>query len=381
MSNLSAQPQTVWTTAGGANSRRGVFRGNVEIAAKPARALVALGSVQASVVFDANDRTFVADMAGGVQAFTHGGRLLWQKRLEGGISATPAVHTDGGMLFAGTHAGWVYALDASSGSVAWRTEIPTKADARILSDLLFVPRRGAIVLSSWGGRFVALDRATGKEQQSWDAGISPCAAAAADGDENIYCLRAAWKAGVQFVRIGIDGKEAILHQQPENEAPANRALVACAPVLDQERKVVYFVANADRSGTLRAWSLERGQEIWSRHFPAAVGATPAVALDGVITVADRGGFVHAVAPDGSLTYRYASGSDYFLAGGVCDRSGTVFVADSLGVVHVIGANGVGRPIFELPRSVQARPSFDLRGNLYVPAMDRHVYIFADTQNH
>jgi hypothetical protein len=92
-------------------------------------------------------------------------------------------------------------------------------------------------------------------------------------------------------------------------------------------------------------------------------------------VADLRGYVHAVAHDGSRLYRYASGADFLLAGGVCDAGGTMFVGDPLGMVHAIPPNGSGRQVFEIPRSVQARPSFDPAGNLYIPATDRKVYVF------
>jgi outer membrane protein assembly factor BamB len=368
-----------WFTEGGGNARRGLFRGRVEIAAKPVRTLTAQASVQTSVVFDPNGRAFIADMSGGVQAFTPEGRRLWHKQLEGGISATPVVDPIGKMLFAGTHAGRAFALDANNGAVAWRTEIPTESDARILSDLLYLPRGRVIVLSSWGGRYLYLDAESGKERHSWDAGISPASGAAADDEDNVYCLRAVRQSGVQLVRIDADGKESVLYSQAEKGRPSNRLLVSAAPVLDRERRVLYFIANDTHEGNLHAWSLESNRIAWSREFSAAVRATPAVAEDGTVVIADLRGDLHALAPGGSRLYRYASGADFFLAGGVCDLSGTVFVGDPLGMVHEIPLNGSGRQMFEIPRSVQARPSFDAAGNLYIAATDRKVYVFRNSR--
>jgi len=376
-SAAGSRNQAAWLTSGGANSRSGAFGERVEIGDKPARVLAVSGAVHGSVIFDRADKAFVADMGGAVQAFTSEGRLLWRRRLEGGVSASPALHPDGETLFAGTHAGWVYGLDAASGTVRWRTEIPTKSDARILSDLLVLPKRGAVVLSSWGGRFVALECASGRELQGWDAGISPAAAAAADADENVYCLRAVRQAGVQLVRIGSQGTESVIHQADESEGPANRALASAAPVLDRNRGMLYFAANSGRAGVLNCWSLRDQKMSWSRRFPAALGATPAVAETGGIALPDMAGVVHGLAPDGSPVYRYVSGSDYILGGAVCEKDGRIFFADPLGMLHVITAGGVGRAVYELPRSAQGRPSFDSAGNLYVPGTDARVYVFSN----
>jgi outer membrane protein assembly factor BamB len=274
----------------------------------------------------------------------------------------------------------VYALDTQGGAVMWRTEIQTRSDARILSDLLFLVERAAIVLSSWGGRFVVLDASDGKERHSWNAGISPSSGAAADAGGNVYCVRAVAKTGFQFVRVDAAGRESVLYEQPEKGRPATRLLASAAPVVDQDHQVVYIVANGDRTAVLRAWSLEAGNVAWSHELRAAVGATPAVAEDGSVLVADMRGFVHALAAEGSVLYRYATGADYLLAGPVCDGVGTAYIGDPIGAVHQISRDGLGKRIYETPRSLQARASFDPRGNLYVPATDGQVYVFANRQH-
>jgi outer membrane protein assembly factor BamB len=378
MSSYGSQTQSAWSTAGGDATRRGAFDAAASVSSHPARRLPAFGAVHAPVVFEGKGRAFVADMSGNVQSFSPAGRPLWRRKLDAGISAAPVVDADGKMLFAGTYTGWVYGLDASDGAVVWRTGIPTKSDARILSDLLLPARRGALVLSSWGGRFVALDPRTGKELHSWDAGISPGSAAAADADGNVYCLRAVAKTGVQLVRISGAGQESVLYQQPETDGPANRSLVAAAPVLDPNRRVLYCIFNAGRGGALAAWSVDGGRVLWKRTFQAALGTTPAVTPNGgAVIVTDMSGFVHSLAPDdGAISWRYATGGDYILAAPVCERGGTAFVADSVGVLHEIKPTGVGTPLFELPRSAQARPSFSPEAHLHIPCTDHQVYIFA-----
>ncbi|MBM3878282.1 MAG: hypothetical protein FJ387_00930 [Verrucomicrobia bacterium] len=368
----------VWHTAGGDNFRRGSSAVAVAapIAGPPRHRLPAQGAVQAAVVFDETGNAFVADLAGAVQAFTAAGQLRWRVQLEGGISATPAVHPAEPWLLVGTHAGWVYALDTGTGTTRWRTAIPTTSDPRILSDLLCLPQANLVVLSSWGGKFHALDCRTGQTRTTWDAGFSPQAAAAADARGTIYCLRAVAKRGVEFVRVTSSGEATVLHTRPEGPRGARRTLVAAAPVLDETRGVAYLVMNADKDALLQAWSFASGQMIWSRSFDCAIHATPAVRRTGELVVADLAGTVHCLRPDdGSTRGRYVSGCEYLLAGAVSEQGGTAYVADPLGQLHAVDEQGAGKILFAAERSLQARPSFNPDGNLYVPASNRTVYVF------
>jgi outer membrane protein assembly factor BamB len=368
----------IWRMAGGDATRRGLFPRAVQVAARPSRPLPARGAVQASVVFDAEDRVFVADMAGNLQAFSPQGVMLWRTVLPGGVSGTPAVHPAQAQIYVGTHKGWACALHNATGSILWQKQLPTKTDPRILSDLLYLPQANAVILSSWGGRFHALDAATGSERFTWDAGLSPYSAAAASNDGSIYCLRAANNRGVEFVRVTSAGDERVLHQAPPDQRGVRRTMVAAAPVLDPERGIVYFVANHERASSLYAWSSRNNALLWEQPLPHAVQATPAVRKDGVVLIADLAGFVQAVGPDGAVQFRYPAECEYLLAGLVSEAGGTSFMGDPLGFLHAIDRLGAGKTIFETPRSVQARPAFDRHGSLYLPSTDHHVYVFPGT---
>jgi outer membrane protein assembly factor BamB len=347
----------------------------VRIDLRPFRRVEARGAVQASAVFDSENRAFIADMAGFVQAFASNGRLVWRTQLEGSILATPAVDGEGARLFVGTSAGCVYGLATSDGALLWRREIPSQTDPRILSDLLYLPKQKGVVLNSWGGRFHALDAASGESQFSWDAGPFPYAGAAADAEEGLYCVRALRDGGMQFVRVEAGGKESVLYQQAVDEKNQGRVFVAAAPVLDETRRCVCFVMNRGRDAVVHAWSWESGTLLWSRRLSAAVWATPTVLQDGTILVADLAGYVHALGPEGALRFRYASGCEFLLAGSVCDQTGTAYFGDPLGFVHCLSPAGLGNPTFEARRAIQARPAFDCYGNLYLCSMDREVYVF------
>jgi outer membrane protein assembly factor BamB len=345
------------------------------LASEPARRIFARGAVQASVVFGGSNEAYAADMAGWVQAFGRDGKTLWQRHLEGGVSASPAVDVKGGRVFIGTHAGWVYALPAAGGAPLWSRRLPSKRDPRILSDLLFVPERNSIVLSSWGGQFCELDAASGEPKGAWDAGLSPQAGAAADAAGNVYCLRAVRGEGVALVCVSVEGRERVLHRQSEPGRGANRVAVAAAPVVDETRGRVIFTVNGDRDCQVRAWSLREERLSWVQPLPGAVVATPAVDAAGNVLVADLQGSLRGLRPDGSTAFQYESGAEYLLAGPVCSVGGQAFLGDPLGRLHLVDAAGVGRPVFEADRALQARPSFDSRGNLHVASVGRGIYVF------
>lgn len=332
--------------------------------------------MQAAVVFDQAGTAFIADMAGGVRAYAANGKLLWSVKLAGGISATPVVHPDDRSLFVATHTGSVYRLEAASGAVRWRRGVPSTSDPRILSDLLHLPRADLVVFSSWGGRFHALEAPTGQERFGWDAGLSPRAAAAGDRDENLYCLRVRSGQGAEFVRVDARGQERVFFREPEDQRGARRALVAAAPVLDEGRAVAYVVVNQGRRGQLVAWSLKTEATLWRQTLPAAVQATPTVLQGGEVVVADLAGSVRGFSSEGELRFRYSTGSEYLLAGGVGQADGTFWIGDPLGVLHAVNRRGSGAAFFEAPRSIQARLSFDPLGRLHGPCTDRLVYVFA-----
>jgi outer membrane protein assembly factor BamB len=380
MAAVPFSESSVWTAAGGGPARTGLFPGPVAPKPKPARQLATRGAVQAAVVFDEAGHAYAADMAGWIHSWDAGGRPCWRCPLEGAVSATPTLDQAGGRLFVGTHAGWVYALATADGRVLWRQQIPTASDPRILSDLLFQSGSRRVVMSSWGGRFHALDADSGRPVRDWDAGLTPAAGAAADSRGLLYCLRVARGAGVTLVRRSADGEEVELHRENEGPRGSGRIAVTAAPVLDEARGRVWFVANDGRDAALLAWSLPDARVAGRWTFARSITATPALAPDGSVRVADMAGVLHAVAVEapGTAVFRYETGAEYLLAAPVCDAAGRCYLGDPLGRLHAVDASGKGQVLFEALRSVQARAAFDEEGNLYLPGTDRRVYVFKNT---
>lgn len=373
--NLKNKDAAVWYCAGGSCLRNGLFGKQVKIRQKPERVLQSAGSIQASPVFDKDGVCYVADMSGLIQAFAPDGKPLWQIKLEGGVIASPAICLRSGVLFAGTVSGSVYAIDSKKGKPLLKKAIPTASDPRILSDLLYVEKTNLIVLSSWGGRFYALDADSLEEKLSWDAGISPRSSAAADPDGNIFCLRAVDNAGIEFLKISPDGRETVIYTEPGGRRGARRALVAAAPVIDNVRKRIYFVANRDVGANLGAISTESNGLIWKIGLPVSIQATPMIRSDGVIVVLDLRGNAHGFMPSGDLIFQYKTDCEYLLSAAVSEQGGTTIFGDPLGRVHILNERGSGKVILETERAIQAQPSFSPGGKLYIPSTDKKVYVF------
>lgn len=367
---------SVWTAAGGGPARTGLFPRPVALKPKPARQLAARGAVQAATVFDPAGRAFVADMAGWVQAWENGEEPRWRRQLDGAMSATPAVDPGGGRLFLGTHMGSVYALTTGDGEVLWQQRLPAAGDPRILSDLLFEVGSRRVVLSSWGGRFHALDADSGRPVQEWEAGLTPAAGAAADSRGVLYCLRVVRGTGVVLVRRTSDGQEVELHRESEGPRGSGRIAVTAAPVLDEARGRAWFVANDGRTAALLLWSVGSARLAGRWPLPCGVQATPALAPDGAVWVADLAGNLHRFTAEAPLTQvRYNTGAEYLLAAPVCEAGGRCLVGDPLGRLHEVEPDGRGRVVFEATRAFQAALSFAPAGDLYLPGTDRRVYVF------
>jgi outer membrane protein assembly factor BamB len=90
------------------------------------------------------------------------GKLVWSRKLQGGIASRPRLHRDSGTLFLGTRGGVLYAIDAASGAVKWQYEIkgpieqqPSYAD-------------GVVYFTSGENRIYAVDADKGAWKWQYD---------------------------------------------------------------------------------------------------------------------------------------------------------------------------------------------------------------------
>jgi outer membrane protein assembly factor BamB len=95
---------------------------------------------------------------------------LWVTPVDGGAATAPVLGSGGTMLYAGTDAGTLYALDAASGAVVWSTPVgaAVTASPALAGGVLYAP--------TGDGRVVAVDAATGAIL--WQAGAGTTGAIA-----------------------------------------------------------------------------------------------------------------------------------------------------------------------------------------------------------
>ncbi len=370
----------VWQTMGGCNSRTGCMRIQKSGPLTHRQTLPAQGGVFSSPVFSREGDVFIADMAGGVQAFSSDGSILWKKVFSDGFHASPVMDTQNNRLFAGTVKGDLYALNAQNGDEIWCKSVAGKYDPRILSDLLHISEKKLILFSSWEWKFFAIDSDSGADRFSLPAGPSPRAGASAAENGTIYALRPEFSGknrGVRLIQINPDSdEESSLFFQPLDESARYASVIAAAPVIDNERQVVIFAANLTHDSVIHAVSIPSGNPLWKYRLKRNVYATPLLLEDGAAAVGDLNGDLHCIDKDGALHYRYKTGSYYIYGGAVCLGDGNVYVGDSEGKVHYVNAQGIGEPFFEAERCIEGRPSFSPDGKLYVPSTDGNVYVFA-----
>lgn len=374
---------SIWRTSGGNNARQGqaasLFSSSPQLSLK----VNASAGITASPVFTASGDCLLADMAGQVQFLTSEGKPKWQWTLTSGIQATPVIQDDDSHAFVACFNGIVYALDLKNGESVWQIEIPSQFDARILSDLLYLPQNDLLLLSSWGYQYSAIDTKKVSVKYTWEAGSNLYAGATATHDETVYLLRAKWareKSHQAVELLQIDpktGKAAIIDTVPPEKKSVNFMKIASTPILSADESILYFAVNIDDYCHLMAYARKEQKILWQKTIKRHLLTTPALCPNGSLAITDMNGAVQFIEPSkGETIHTYNSDTYYILSSPICDNEGIVFFGDIEGKIHAVQPDGKGTVVYETGRCIQGRPAFDPDGRLVVPSMDRTVYRFA-----
>jgi outer membrane protein assembly factor BamB len=139
------------------------------------------GFVDAAVV-KVGDRLVVGSWDGHLTALTKRGQVLWNKRFDNVIDATPA--WDGERLYVQTWDRSFFALDPIDGHELWRfSYAPSASDDHRQASPLVVDNR--VLLPTWNGTLYALDVLSGARLWQYDTGGALRAQPARDG-ERVY---------------------------------------------------------------------------------------------------------------------------------------------------------------------------------------------------
>lgn len=228
---------------------------------------------RAGVAVDpSNDRIYIGSSAGQLLAMTGGGGRIYSYDAGGAIGSPPAFDGSRDQLFVPTEDGVVHRLTASTGEVAWRTEIggAVSREPLLTDDAIYLVTDNDIV--------TALDRETGDALWRYrrEAGegfyVSEHAGLTlADGH-----LLAAFTAGVVVSLDPTDGaleweRDTAVELEPGPDGPPRFADVDTTPVVVGD--TVYVASFA---GGMYALELESGTVEWrDEELTGIVAITPA----------------------------------------------------------------------------------------------------------
>lgn len=225
-------------------------------------------------------------------------RLRWKfqtRESEARIEAYPPVDDGlspataaGGVVYAGGHDGWVYALDARTGRKLW--------DFRTQGHVMSAPtlHDGRLFVGSRDGFFYALDPATGAVLWKHESGYKPWNGIRYGGVRATPIV-----AGGRVVFGGCDGRYRALDERTGAElwrTDSGEVGAYSSPALAGG---TIFVGNGGRhGGALHALDPATGVVKWRFPVPGQIFSTPAV-RDGVVFFHARNDHVYALgAADG-----------------------------------------------------------------------------------
>jgi outer membrane protein assembly factor BamB len=195
-------------------------------------------------------------------------KLKWKYRTSGEIIASPTV--DRGTVFVGSTDGFLYAIDAQSGSLRWKY----KASARIVSSAAVW--NGTVYVGSYDRNFYAIDAATGALK---------------------------WKfktpAERRFAAEHIHGTYPYSETMPD---PFD--FYMSSPAISNG--LAYFGSG---DGNVYALNANTGAPIWTFKTGDVVHASPAV-VDGVLYVGSWDSYFYALdAATGTVKWKFKTGED------------------------------------------------------------------------
>lgn len=285
-------------------------------------------------------RVFAGTSDGKVRAFDSRGRFLWERNLESPYDTGPTLA--GNRLYVATAKGGLFALDASTGEVAWRY---AAAEELITKPIV---AGGLVIVVSTADTLYAVDEAKGEWRWQYRREVP------AD-----FTIRGAGQPAVAEGRVfagfadgyavGLDLKDGALIWAKDLGARKTFADVDAGPVVDSAGRV-FFASFATGVFGLEAAS---GRLLWNTPQPG-VGA---LALDDGkrVLYAGGNGFVASYSSDdGTKRWAEPLGRDRFVSG-MSVVNGLVLASMGPGpLLFLDGGTGKYRELFNPGRGVWAK---------------------------
>lgn len=116
--------------------------------------------------------------------------------------------------------------------------------------------------------------------------------------------------------------------------------------------------------------------LWNFTAQYRIATSPAISPSGVVYVASDDGNVYAVAPGGSIDWKFRT-SRYMRSGLAVGDDGTVYVGDNAGYIYALYPDGSLKWFFRTGGKLESSPAVDSGGNVYVGSQDSYLYAFDD----
>jgi outer membrane protein assembly factor BamB len=271
------------------------------------------------------------------------GKLRWKVKVEGQAASQPAIVD--GVVYYGTGAGLLYAVEAQTGHGLWVSEIggPVQQEELVVLD-------GVIYAGSKDNHIYAVDNQNGQKLWDFDAGNSYNTVGAGDGviyvgSTNLHAVDA--KTGQELWQFETGGRV----------KPAPRSA----------NSVVY----AETDGVLYAVDAQTGQELWQFNFedPVRWGWLSDV-VDGVIYVGTDSSLYAVDIKTGQAKWRYQATRHTPV---FSIEAGTVYVGGGGGQVYALDSQ-TGQELWQFKAGgpVDFAPSV-VDGIVYVGSADHQLY--------
>ncbi|MBI2863440.1 MAG: PQQ-binding-like beta-propeller repeat protein [Chloroflexi bacterium] len=283
------------------------------------------------------------------------GALRWTYSTGGAVQSSPAVV--GGVVYVGANDGKLYSLDAASGALKWSYA----AGAQIVDSSPAVSG-STVYFGGWDGKVYALDASTGQLKWIFTTG-------------QVYFSSPAVADGVVYIGSHGDGKVYALDALTGalKWAYATGSTVASSPAVANG---VIYVGSGTVNGKLHALVAATGAASWTRPFTDSVDSSPAVA-NGMVYVGKSvaSSSVYALdASTGEIRWSSPTGVEsYFSSPAVAN--GVVYMSSWGGKLSALDAsNGALRWSYSTGSGSNSSPAV-ANGMMYVGSGDGKVYAF------
>lgn len=311
------------------------------------------GYIWSSPAVDEEGNVYVGSYDNRLYAFAPDGTLLWSFEADGGIGTSPAIGPNG-MIYFGDDAGTFYALNKDgSYRLIWRLGVRIRTGPVVGND-------GRVYFATRGGLFVCLDE-YGSVVWSFTLPNDIECEPALDEDGTLYFGDT---AGVVY---------AVSHEGIPNEIfRAEGAVDSGFAIHDGPfGKTIYFVS---RDGHLYAIAPD-GTLRWRFELPVDdfyTYSSPVVGPDGTVYVGDFDGGINAISPEGELLWRFETGESV-RSTPLVTAEGIIYVGSTDGYLYAL--NTSGKLLWRYGRSegFGSSPTVGPNGVIYVGSWDDHLY--------